>query len=29
MKRKIDKLSKKRYFSEFATFNQKRRNNIN
>ena len=29
MKRKIDKLSKKRCFNEFATFDQKRKNNIN
>ena len=29
MKRKIDKLLKKRYFNEFATFDQKRKNNIN
>ena len=29
IKRKIDKLSKKRCFSEFATFDQKCKNNIN
>ena len=29
MKRKADKSSKKRRFNEFATFNQKRKNNIN
>ena len=29
MKRKIDKLSKRRRFSEFATFDQKHKNNMN
>ena len=29
MKRKVDKSSKKRHFSESATFNQKRKNNMN
>ena len=28
-KRKIDKSLRKRCFSEFATFNQKRKNNMN
>ena len=29
MKRKIDKLSKRRRFNKSTTFNQKRKNNIN
>ena len=29
MKRKVDKSSKKRYFNEFITFNQKRKDNMN
>ena len=29
MKRKVDKLLKERCFSEFAIFNQKRKNNMN
>ena len=29
MKRKVDKSSKKRCFSEFTTFDQERKNNMN